>query len=45
MRLLRGGHDMDSLRKLIREFTGQLIGFITPGKTAAHRYCTPSVPH
>src|SRR6185437_13057428 len=31
-RLLRGGHDMDSLRKLIQEFTGQLIGFITPGQ-------------
>jgi len=45
MRLLRGGHDMDSLRKLIQEFTGQLIGFITPGKTAAHRCYTPSVPH
>ena len=45
MELLRGGHDVDALRKLIQEFTGELIPFITPGKTAAHRYYSPSVPH
>jgi hypothetical protein len=45
LELLRAGHDMDALRKLIQEFTGELIAFITPGKTAAHRYYTPNVPH
>ncbi|HEX4272589.1 MAG TPA: hypothetical protein VHZ32_14430 [Rhizomicrobium sp.] len=41
--LLRGGHDMTALRKLVAEFTGELIPFITPGKTAMHRYYTPKV--
>ena len=45
MELLRGGHDIGALRKLIQEFTGEMIGFITPGKTAARRTCSPSVPH
>lgn len=41
--LLRDSHDMRALRKLVAEFTGELIPFITPGKTPAHRYYTPKV--
>jgi len=41
--LLRQGHDTESLRKLIQEFTEDLLPFITQGKTPAHRYYTPKV--
>jgi hypothetical protein len=43
--LLRAGHDMAALRKLIEEFTTELAPFVTPGKKPAHRYYTPDVPH
>jgi hypothetical protein len=43
--MLRSGHDMAALRKLIEEFTTELTPFVTPGKKPAHRYYTPVVAH
>lgn len=43
--LLRTGHDIAALRKLIEEFTAELTPFVTPGKKPAHRYYTPVVEH
>lgn len=41
--LMRDGHDMAALRKLVEEFTGALSPFTTPDKTPMHRYYTPKV--
>jgi hypothetical protein len=45
LEMLRAGHDMAALRKLVLEFTTDLTPDITLGKAPAHRYYTPAVPH